>query len=99
MVLTQSFHGESEIESYRRPIQRPMARSAYYDRAAPYGYYDPSARYELRQEYGGRVPTHTPIQEPEESLTGSGQARRRIAVAVSTSFPSALTLSLIKCCE
>lgn len=63
-----------------------MANTNYYDRAAPYSYYDHPARHELRQEYGGRVPTHTPIQEPEESLTAGGQARRRIAVAVSTSL-------------
>ena len=43
-----------------------MAHTAHYDRATPYGYYEP--RHELRQAY----------------LTAGGQARRRIAVAVST---------------
>ena len=59
-----------------------MANAAYYDRAAPYG--PPyESRHELRQEYAGRVQTHTGIQEPDKPLTAGGQARRRIAVAVS----------------
>ena len=58
-----------------------MAHTAHYDRATPYGYYEP--RHELRQAYS-RIPAHTSIQEPEEPLTAGGQARRRIAVAVST---------------
>ena len=58
-----------------------MAHTAHYDRATPYGYYEP--RHELRQNYG-RIPAHTSIQEPDEPLTAGGQARRRIAVAVST---------------
>jgi hypothetical protein len=40
-------------------------------------------RHELRQEYAGRVQTHTSIQEPDEPLTAGSQAIRRIAVAVS----------------
>ena len=60
-----------------------MAHAAHYDRATPYGgYYEP--RHELRQTYPGRSPTHTSIHEPDEPLTAGGQARRRIAVAVST---------------
>lgn len=60
-----------------------MANTAYYERAAPYSYYEPSSRHELREDYGGRISTHTTIQEPDEALTAGGQARRRIAVAVS----------------
>ncbi|KAM0720423.1 hypothetical protein Q7P37_004559 [Cladosporium fusiforme] len=82
MVLAQSFHGDSELESYHRTSHRSLATTAYYDRAAPYSYYEPSTRHELLQEYGGRMPTHTPIQEPDEPLTAGGQARRRIAVAI-----------------
>lgn len=60
-----------------------MAHTAHYDRATPYGgYYEP--RHELRQTYPGCIPTHTSIHEPDEPLTAGGQARRRIAVAVST---------------
>jgi hypothetical protein len=59
-----------------------MAHTAHYDRATPYGYYEP--RHELRQTYLDHVPTHTSIHEPDEPLTAGGQARRRIAVAVST---------------
>lgn len=81
-MMTQSYHGGSDFDAFNRPHHRNMANTAYYERAAPYTLYEP--RHDLRQEYAGRIPTHTAIQEPDEPLTAGGQARRRIAVAVSS---------------
>lgn len=81
-MMMQPYHGGSDYAACHRTLHRNMANAAYYDRPAPYGGpYEP--RHELRQEYAGRVQTHTGIQEPDEPLTAGGQARRRIAVAVS----------------
>ncbi|KAK5121181.1 hypothetical protein LTR85_005665 [Meristemomyces frigidus] len=63
-----------------------MSNPAYYDRPAPYGYYD-QPRQELRSEYGGRPVTRAMIQEPEPEM-GTGSSRRRIAVAVGTIVPA-----------
>lgn len=80
--MMQPYHGGSDYDACHRTLHRNMANAAYYDRAAPYG--PPyESRLELRQEYAGRVQTHTGIQEPDKPLTAGGQARRRIAVAVS----------------
>jgi hypothetical protein len=82
MMMMQPYHGGSDYDACHRTLQRNMANATYYDRPAPYG--PPyESRHELRQEYAGRVQTHTGIQEPDEPLTAGGQARRRIAVAVS----------------
>ena len=82
-MMQQSYHGGSDLDAFHRTNHRNMAHAAHYDRATPYGgYYEP--RHELRQTYPGRIPTHTSIHEPDEPLTAGGQARRRIAVAVST---------------
>lgn len=70
---------------------------AHYDRATPYGYYEP--RHELRQDYAGRISTHTSIHVPDEPLTAGGQARRRIAVAVSTHIKHHHGLSLTVACS
>ena len=81
--MQQSYHGGSDVDAFHRTNHRNMAHTAHYDRATPYGgYYEP--RHEIRQTYSGRIPTHTSIHEPDEPLTAGGQARRRIAVAVST---------------
>jgi hypothetical protein len=80
--MQQSYHGGGDLDAFSRSGHRNMAHTAHYDRAAPYGYYEP--RHELRHDYAGRISTHTSINEPDEPLTAGGQARRRIAVAVST---------------
>jgi hypothetical protein len=80
--MQQSYHGGNDVDAFHRTNHRNMAHTAHYDRATPYGYYEP--RHELRQTYLDHVPTHTSIHEPDEPLTAGGQARRRIAVAVST---------------
>jgi hypothetical protein len=83
MMMMQPYHGGSDYDACHRTLHRNMANATYYDRPAPYG--PPyESRHELRQEHAGRVQTHTGIQEPDEPLTAGGQARRRIAVAVST---------------
>ena len=83
MMTMQPYHGGSDYDACHRTLHRNMANATYYDRPAPYG--PPyESRHELRQEYAGRVQTHTAVQEPDEPLTAGGQARRRIAVAVST---------------
>ncbi|KAK3710735.1 hypothetical protein LTR37_010154 [Vermiconidia calcicola] len=58
-----------------------MPPAAYYDRAAPYAYYE-QPRQGMRQEYPERVLTRTMIHEPEGNETNE-QTRRRIAVACS----------------
>jgi hypothetical protein len=99
MMMQQSYHGGSDVDAFHRTNHRNMAHTAHYDRATPYGYYEP--RHELRQTYPGRIPTHTPIHEPDEPLTAGGQARRRIAVAVSahirTQSCSVTDLYMSKC--
>nr|OQO30084.1 hypothetical protein B0A51_02646 [Rachicladosporium sp. CCFEE 5018] len=93
MTMTQSYHaGGSGLDAFHHQSYRaPMShQGSYYDReavrAGPYGYYDARRelrpeRYEHRQEYHGRLPTHALIQEHEQHELVGGQARRRIAVA------------------
>ncbi|KAK6436383.1 hypothetical protein LTR95_007426 [Oleoguttula sp. CCFEE 5521] len=93
MTMTTSYHaGGSGLDAFRHQSYRaPMShQGSYYDReavrAGPYGYYDARRelrpeRYEHRQEYHGRLPTHALIQEHEQHEVVGGQARRRIAVA------------------
>lgn len=83
-MMTQSYHGGSDFDAFNRTSHRSMANATYYDRSAPYTLYEP--RHDVRHDYAGRIPTHTAIQEPDEPLTAGGQARRRIAVAVSMHF-------------
>lgn len=85
--MQQSYHAGGDFDAFH-----PTSHRIHYDRATPYGYYEP--RHELRQDYAGRIPTHTSIQEPDEPLTASGQVRRRIAVAVSITqqFPAQITM-------
>ena len=98
-MMMMQYHGGRDYDAcHRTLLHRNMANASYYDRPAPYGPpYEP--RNELRQEYAGRVQTHTGIQEPDEPLTAGGQARRRIAVAVSVDYlarqSSALLMSSI----
>jgi hypothetical protein len=80
--MQQSYHDGSDFDAFHRTTHRNMAQTAHYDRATPYGYYEP--RHEIRQSYASRTPTHISIHEPDEPLTAGGQARRRIAVAVRT---------------
>lgn len=84
-MMTQSYHGGDEFDPKQRTAHRNMGSANFYDRPAPYGYYEPLGRHghDLRQEYTARMPIHASIQEPDEPLTAGGQARRRIAVAVS----------------
>ncbi|OQO11724.1 hypothetical protein B0A48_03451 [Cryoendolithus antarcticus] len=93
MTMTQSYYaGGSGLDAFHHQSYRaPMShQGSYYDReavrAGPYGYYDARRelrpeRYEHRQEYHGRLPTHALIQEHEQHEVVGGQARRRIAVA------------------
>lgn len=79
--MTQSYYGGGgELDAFHRVNHRTMSNGAYYERAAPYGNYEP--RHGLRAEYAGRQPMYTMIQEPDGPESAGGQARRRIAVAV-----------------
>ena len=80
-MMQQSYHAGGDFDAFHQTSHRNVAHTIHYDRATPYGYYEP--RHELRQDFTGRISTHTSIQEPDEPLTAGGQARRRIAVAVS----------------
>lgn len=83
MMMTQSYYGGGgDLDAFHRAAtHRTMSNGgAYYERAAPYGTYEP--RHGLRQEYAGRAPMYTMIQEPDGLETAGGQARRRVGVAV-----------------
>ena len=78
--MTQSYYGGNDFDAFSRANHRPSSASHYYDRTAPYGYYE--LHRELPSEYSNRQLTYTNIQEPEQEGPNA-QARRRIAVAVS----------------
>ncbi|KAK3110012.1 hypothetical protein LTR53_016143 [Teratosphaeriaceae sp. CCFEE 6253] len=82
-MATQPHYSGAEYDPFHRPLHRSMSTAAYYERPAPYGYYDPGPRQDLRAEYSGRPMTRTLIQEPELEI-GPGGSRRRIAVAVNS---------------
>ena len=94
--MQQSYHGGSDVDAFHRANHRNMAHTAHYHRSTPYGYYEP--RHELRQTYG-RIPAHTSIQEADEPLTAGGQARRRIAVAVSTQIRTQISIATDSCTQ
>ena len=83
--MTQSYNNGGDFDHFYRPHYRNMPPAAYYDRAAPYAYYE-QPRQGMRQEYPERVLTRTMIHEPEGNETNE-QTRRRIAVAVSYGLP------------
>jgi len=84
MMTTQPYYGGGgEYEPFHRPSPHRSLSSGtgtYYERPAPYGYYD-QPRQDFRSDYVGR-PTTRIIHEPEPDA-GHPHARRRIAVAVS----------------
>ena len=82
MMTQQPYYGAGEYDPFHRPSQhRTLSSAAYYERPAPYSYYNDQPRQEIRSEYEGRPVVRATIHEPESENAG-GSARRRIAVAV-----------------
>ena len=83
MMTQQSYYGAGgEHDPFHRATQhRSLSSGAYYERPAPYAYYNDQSRQDLRAEYQGRTAVRTIIQEPEPE-NAYGIARRRIAEAV-----------------
>lgn len=80
--MMQTYYGGGDFDPYHRTSHRPPPTAAYYDRPVPYTYYE-HPRHDLRAEYGGRPVTRAMVHDPETEMV-HGQARRRIAVAVSS---------------
>ena len=88
-MMTHSYYGGGGgggYDPFYRGNQRQMSHATYYDRVAPYSYYDQPLRHNNRSEYVGRPVTRTMIHEPDDAAPGEQRARKRISVAVKASF-------------
>jgi hypothetical protein len=79
--MTESYQSRGDSDHTYRSSHRRIDPTAYYSRAAPYGYYE-RGRQDVRQPYVDHHAAHAAIQDGETTNQGDQQQRRRISVAV-----------------